>query len=682
MRSVLGPIAAVMVAFGCFAASCSADSSDPEASPNTTVGPALEPPSSTASDESGSEDDAPPLAYEFEVLSVAPAKRSIPTAAVEERVMVAVGTSVNDPRFIELTLFEFDESAEATAAAAFVGSASSVESTDLASGASFAFLPTVRSVGGVDRRDLQLLGRGPAPDSVVRGGPGELDLVVGAARVLQPSDVDLLVAAFRDGPSKESQPLPVDGMSILIDEALGEGIVVELDSADGPIQVEMYDDTDPSWFDYAARDTLAIGVNPPDLGLGPQVALQPPSSFGVNGTPLGHKELFWWDAGRLTTISYPPAMADESIAEVAATTRLWDLEELLATGPRSSADGSGDSDDSGSIASPQTDQTPSEPPSPETMEELQGFVEKARDAQTGQPVDFEFVDRIPTENIRGFFVSAKLWLVAEALDLVEDGQDQTSADLARVERVRGMPGTVVLQPTEFETNMIVVHEIAHIVDDRLSLGSSTSRELVVPAQALLEGNAHRVAYAYVESLAPAQRQQIPVFPGIFPDGDPRLSAAVQDIIEFPYDEGRLFATAIAAAGGEGAIDTAFQRPPTSSEHILFPDSYFADDQPIDVELPAIPSDAEIVDTGVLGAYLLSLAAREATGQGIETVAGWAGDSYVVYRREGQTCLTASVRMDTQAAAQDLAAGLGGGQRSVFVAGDVIDFTSCPGDLTE
>jgi len=598
---------------------------------------------------------------------------------VEERVVVAVGASPSDPRHIELTLFGFDEPVDAAAASAFVGNAASVEPVDLPSGPLFAFLPTVVGAGAAGRRDLQLLDWGPSADSVVRGDLGQGGLVVGAARVLQPRDVDVLVAAFLDGSLSDSQPLPVEGMSILLDEALGDGVIVELDSVDGPIQVEMYDDTAPAWFDYAARDLLADGIDPPDLGLGQRVAIEAPSSFGVNGQPLGQKRLFWWDQGRLTMIAYPPTIDDATISRVAEAARPLDLEDLLVTGRPARG---GDSTDAGPTADQQDDQSPQESPSPATMDELQAFVETLRGVELGQSVEFDFVDRLPSADFEGFFVSTELWLVAVALDLVDEGHDQRSADLARVERVRGLPGTVILQSTEAETNMIVAHEIAHIVDDQFSLGASTSQELVEPLQALMEGNAHRVAYAYVESLPAEQREQIPAFPGIFPDGDPRLSRAMQDIIEFPYDEGRTFATALATGGGEQAVELALQRPPNSSEHILFPDSYLADDQPVAVAPPEPPGDVEVVETGVLSAYLLSLAAREATGREVQIVAGWAGDSYVVYRSEGRVCLAASVRMDTEAAAEDLAVGLRSGRRRVGVAGDVVGLTSCSGDLAD
>jgi hypothetical protein len=57
---------------------------------------------------------------------------------------------------------------------------------------------------------------------------------------------------------------------------------------------------------------------------------------------------------------------------------------------------------------------------------------------------------------------------------------------------------------------------------------------------------------------------------------------------FPYMSGMEFAQSLFDRGGWDAIDAAYANPPVSTEQILHPDRYPAD-QPVTVELPDLQS---------------------------------------------------------------------------------------------
>jgi len=112
---------------------------------------------------------------------------------------------------------------------------------------------------------------------------------------------------------------------------------------------------------------------------------------------------------------------------------------------------------------------------------------------------------------------------------------------------------------------------------------------------------------------------------------------VQQLL-FPYDDGFKFVMALyARAGGFAGVDTAFRdRLPASTEQIMDPQKYFANERPLQVT-PADPAAAlgagwRQVESTTEGAAMVRIALQ---GLGVEagaaatTAAGWGGDRLVV-----------------------------------------------------
>ena len=255
------------------------------------------------------------------------------------------------------------------------------------------------------------------------------------------------------------------------------------------------------------------------------------------------------------------------------------------------------------------------------------------------------------------------WHALVAFGLVEATDDRDRWIEARRAGTRGAccngnQVTLIDGQPQREADVVVAHELTHLYDF-LVLGAkpATSQELVPVWGALSEGNATRVMRAYRDER------------GIELDLERRsyetddMPVAVRRLFRFPYLDGERFVAAIAAEGGEPAVDRALlDAPPASSEHILHPDRYLAGDEPIDVAAPDAPTGAVVTARGTLGAFVVALAAEDALGWdgAVELVGTWAGDSYVAWSSGGQRCLAAAIALDDAASARQLATALGPG----------------------
>ena len=335
-----------------------------------------------------------------------------------------------------------------------------------------------------------------------------------------------------------------------------------------------------------------------------------------------------------------------------------DFAELLADAAVDVLDG----DESGD---PPVDGAPDGVPlDPELEAKLVAYIESRLGRTFDDVPEVTIVDRraLQASVPEGAFVSEELWDTLLTLELVDPTDDRLAADAVRREQVRGVccPVSVVDTGDPLFNEVVLVHELTHGLDTEIDLGGGGSGEPLEPAIALIEGNAHRVAFEYADVLR-EEGADLPDPPSVFPPGgDPRLPPVVQEILEFPYDEGRRFAAALVAAGGEQAIVEAFGRPPTTSEHILDVEAYLTDEQPTTVDQPSVPDSAGVDHQGSLGAHLVQLLVEPEIGNdaALDLALAWAGDRYRRYEQDGSRCISAMVEFDTEAYARTFETSLG------------------------
>ncbi|MDA1279220.1 MAG: hypothetical protein O3B95_04165 [Chloroflexi bacterium] len=213
-----------------------------------------------------------------------------------------------------------------------------------------------------------------------------------------------------------------------------------------------------------------------------------------------------------------------------------------------------------------------------------------------------------------------------------------------------------------EAQLTYAHEYVHRLQDaRFDLEAVEDRavgnDMLIAISALIEGDATTVQTQYMSAnfdflelsalleSALAAQSELPESPYF-----------LQRAVEFPYVEGAAFVSALVRSGGFGAVDSAFQKLPQSTEQILHPDKYFEMESPVELDIldDAMGSDWTVQAESVLGEFFLKtwLEALGSVSAG-PAAAGWGGDTYAVFEDgSGGFALGVVIAWDTDADARE------------------------------
>lgn len=205
--------------------------------------------------------------------------------------------------------------------------------------------------------------------------------------------------------------------------------------------------------------------------------------------------------------------------------------------------------------------------------------------------------------------------------------------------------------------MVLAHELEHGLQDqafdlhRFEDLPATEGDAAAARRALVEGdgialmievmvarNRSKVDWANPE-LATAIAKSMSV-PGNGDDHIDKVPLAIREAMLFPYRAGIAFIAALRRHQPWSAVDAAFARPPKSTEQIIHPERYVADDPPVPIEarVPAALPGFAIAHSTVWGELGFALWLRS---HGIdervadEAAAGWGGDRVVLLSRPGE-----------------------------------------------
>jgi hypothetical protein len=194
---------------------------------------------------------------------------------------------------------------------------------------------------------------------------------------------------------------------------------------------------------------------------------------------------------------------------------------------------------------------------------------------------------------------------------------------------------------------VLIHEIEHALQDMhfdLSKIEVGTGDEAVARRALVEGDALVTTFEVL-----LQRKGIDP-----PWGNPQIVAELVRAIDVPADDmykaGFAFVAALRAQKPWSAIDAAFKRPPISTEQVLHPDKYVADEKPVTVEAPALDG-AKLVDATTWGELGFQQFLR---AHGIDAhvaklaAAGWGGDRVATYELDGHIIGKARFEWDSEA----------------------------------
>ena len=235
---------------------------------------------------------------------------------------------------------------------------------------------------------------------------------------------------------------------------------------------------------------------------------------------------------------------------------------------------------------------------------------------------------------------------------------------------------VVVRGTEVTPGLAVtlVHELTHALQDQVFAidryreadEEPTSGETFA-FDSLVEGDADRIDQLYTASLDQATQDAIDAENEA---GYEEYQAATDDVpvaldalFGALYGLGDSFIAVLESAGE--SVDGAFDDPPVTEEQVFDPFGYLDGDDPVAVDVPDTDGE-EAFDEGDFGAVSLMvvLAERIEPRQALAAATGWGGDAYVVFPRDGRTCIRVDVTGDSSAETDELADALrrlGGGR---------------------
>jgi hypothetical protein len=213
---------------------------------------------------------------------------------------------------------------------------------------------------------------------------------------------------------------------------------------------------------------------------------------------------------------------------------------------------------------------------------------------------------------------------------------------------------------------VLVHEIQHALQDQHfdlakveAPDATTNADEALARHALVEGDG---LVTMLEVLLDRKGISPPWSnPAIVADLSRALDVPVGDTLDhaplaireaklFPYKAGFSFVAALRAQKPWSAVDAAFKRPPISTEQVLHPEKYVADEKPVTVEAPVLP-DAKLVFSttwGELGFQLFLRAHGVDTATAKLAAAGWAGDRVTTVERDGHVIGLARIAWDSEA----------------------------------
>lgn len=213
---------------------------------------------------------------------------------------------------------------------------------------------------------------------------------------------------------------------------------------------------------------------------------------------------------------------------------------------------------------------------------------------------------------------------------------------------------------------IVLHELIHALtdqhygfDDRSdTLMDEVKFEEAVALQALVEGDATYYQLVYMQELAVGdQLDAIQESLGVSTTVIDSLPTWFAEDLTFPYDYGFGFVSRLIEELGAVGVNQAYERPPTTTEQILHPEKYFAQEPAREVALPAAEvAGYEVYEEGIFGEWNLMLYLLDGVSRGNAVVGagGWGGDAYRMYWNGTDLLFTYLYEGDTPRDAEEFA----------------------------
>ena len=239
----------------------------------------------------------------------------------------------------------------------------------------------------------------------------------------------------------------------------------------------------------------------------------------------------------------------------------------------------------------------------------------------------------------------------------------------------------------------LVHELTHVLQDQVFAidryreadEEPTSGETFA-FDSLVEGDADRIDQRYTASLDQATQDAIDEENQAgfeeYEQATADVPVALDVLFGALYGLGDSFVAVLEAA--DESVDGVFADPPVTEEQVFDPFAYLDGDDPVAVDVPDTGGE-EPFDDGDFGAVSLMvvLAERIDPRLALAAATGWGGDAYVVFPRDGRTCIRLDVTGDNPTDTGELAdalrawvAAAPGSAATTSRTGDLVHLESC------
>jgi hypothetical protein len=180
-----------------------------------------------------------------------------------------------------------------------------------------------------------------------------------------------------------------------------------------------------------------------------------------------------------------------------------------------------------------------------------------------------------------------------------------------------------LRAVRVEDHTAVIRMVIDRYDDLVALRTQAACRLHVALRELIAGGAPRRLGADLASLSEAEQREAAVEKSqVASAAEVDTHAYVSRYAGAVYEYREPLVEAIVNHGGQQALDASFRSPPSTHEHVLFPQRYIDGKPPLAVSPPA--ADGTVSDEGTIGVFKLGVMLGGEPGGG--AAARWGGDS--------------------------------------------------------
>ncbi len=213
---------------------------------------------------------------------------------------------------------------------------------------------------------------------------------------------------------------------------------------------------------------------------------------------------------------------------------------------------------------------------------------------------------------------------------------------------------------EFKAKSTFVHELTHILQETYSIPERPSTFDGDKAKtSLKEGDATFMADIF------KNQGVIPIFWSVTPDAEkslsvpimlmfsdeiqPTLPPTISDLNRFPYRYGVEFVKELYDLGGWETVEKAYENPPNTTEQIMYPEKYFAQEDAQTVEAPSITGDWNKTKNDRFGEYFIQVMLNNwiSETEAEQAAEGWGGDNFTYYERGDDFLFTWNIAWDSR-----------------------------------